>query len=258
MVAATPDDSAGPTRRFGSVARIAGVLAVVITLAVAGRLFGGAIPLVLARVRALGPWAPLGFIVLFAGAAAALVPAWLLTIVGGALFGLWPGVPIVLVAATLGAVVSFVIARYIARDAVARRVARSARFRALDDAVASNGLKIVFLLRLSPVVPYNVLNYALGLTRVRFADVVMGSIGMLPATTIYVYCGVLAGDAAALSGRAAVVRGTGYYVVLMLGLVATVAATALVTRVARQALRSAVPTAADACGNAPEPRSGRV
>ena len=94
------------------------------------------------------------------------------------------------------------------------------------------------MLRLSPAFPFTLLNYALGLTRVRLADYVVASIGMLPGTLLYVYYGKLAGDFAAL-GAGHAERGAGYYAVLVSGLVATVLATTLLTRVASRALREA-------------------
>ena len=93
------------------------------------------------------------------------------------------------------------------------------------------------LLRLSPVFPFNLLNYALGLTRVRFADYLVASIGMLPGTLLYVYYGKVAGDVARLAGSATVPRGAAYYGFVALGLVATVVGTTLVTRTARRALQ---------------------
>jgi uncharacterized membrane protein YdjX (TVP38/TMEM64 family) len=89
------------------------------------------------------------------------------------------------------------------------------------------------------VFPFNLLNYALGLTRVRFVDYLVASIGMLPGTLLYVYYGKVAGDVARLAGGAAVERGAGYYGVLGLGLLATVVVTTLVTRTARRALQQA-------------------
>ena len=121
--------------------------------------------------------------------------------------------------------------------APSRGAAGNARFAAIDRAVGAQGRKIVFLLRLSPVFPFTLLNYALGLTRVRFADYVLASVGMLPGTLLYVYYGKLAGDVAALAGVAPVQKGAGYYAVLILGLVATVLVTIVVTRTARKALR---------------------
>jgi uncharacterized membrane protein YdjX (TVP38/TMEM64 family) len=100
-------------------------------------------------------------------------------------------------------------------------------------------LKIVFLLRLSPVFPFTLLNYALGLTRVKLRDYAFASFGMIPGTLLYVYYGKLAGDFAALGAGHRAERGAGYYAVLVTGLVATALATTLITRIARRALREA-------------------
>jgi uncharacterized membrane protein YdjX (TVP38/TMEM64 family) len=132
------------------------------------------------------------------------------------------------------------VSRHLARRTVERRLAGNQRFAAIDRAVGAQGRKIVFLLRLSPVFPFNLLNYALGLTQVRFVDYLIGSLGMIPGTILYVYYGKLAGDVAALAGGGArVEKGAGYYAVLLLGLVATVAVTTVVTRTARRALKEA-------------------
>ena len=85
----------------------------------------------------------------------------------------------VFAAAVIGSCMAFLIARYAARSAIERRVAQNPRFSAIDAAVADQGLKIVFLMRLSPVFPFNLLNYALGLTRVSFRDYTIASLGML-------------------------------------------------------------------------------
>jgi hypothetical protein len=128
--------------------------------------------------------------------------------------------------------------------------ARDPRFQAIDRAIAADGRRIVFLLGLSPAVPFSLLNYLLGLTRVRFADFVVASVGMLPGTLLYVYTGKLAGDVAAAAGGGGPARGAGYYVVLALGLAATVAVTVVVTRAARRALRAAEGLGAGALGGA--------
>ena len=169
----------------------------------------------------------------------ALIPAFILTLAAGAIFGLSLGVLYVFIAAVLGSAAAFLISRYVARGAIERRLAGNARFAAIDRAVGEQGRKIVFLLRLSPAFPFTLLNYALGLTRVRFADYLIASFGMLPGTLLYVYYGKLAGDVAALAGGAHVEKGFGYYAVLVLGLAATVLVTVLVTRTARKALSDA-------------------
>jgi uncharacterized membrane protein YdjX (TVP38/TMEM64 family) len=113
------------------------------------------------------------------------------------------------------------------------------KFAAIDRAVSEEGLKIVFLLRLTPAVPFNLLNYALGLTRVRFVDYLIASVGMIPGTLLYVYSGKLAGDVTAIASEPALAKGWGYYSLLALGLAATLALTIVVTRIARRALADA-------------------
>ena len=176
------------------------------------------------------------FIAGYVVAAVAFVPGSVLTLAAGAIFGLTKGVVVVFIAAVLGSAAAFLVSRYVARGAIERRLVGNARFAAIDQAVGTQGRKIVFLLRLSPVFPFNLLNYGLGLTKVRFSDFLAASVGMLPGTLLYVYYGKLAGDVATLAGGAAVEKGTGYYAVLILGLVATVVVTTIVTRIARRAL----------------------
>jgi uncharacterized membrane protein YdjX (TVP38/TMEM64 family) len=231
------------TSRRLPLGRVLLVLAIVATLAVAGRRAASLVPAFTAWVDGLGPWGPVAFVVGYALATVALVPGSLLTLAAGALFGLAKGTVLVLVAATLGASVAFLIARYLARGFVERRLQHDARFAAIDRAIGEEGRKIVLLLRLSPLFPFNLLNYALGLTRVRFADYLVASVGMLPGTLLYVYYGKVAGDVARVAGTAAVHRDTEYYVVMGLGmglgLAATAVVTALVARTAGRALREA-------------------
>ncbi len=219
------------------VVRIAVVIVAVGALIVLGREAGAYLPRFTAWVDSLGLWGPLAFIVVYAAAVVAFVPGSVLTLAAGAIFGLLEGTIYVLLAATLGASAAFLIARHLARSAIQRRLERNPRFSAIDRAVGVEGRKIVFLLRLSPAFPFNLLNYALGLTQIRFVDYFVACLGMLPGTLLYVYYGKLAGDVAALAGGAPVERGVGYYVVLVLGLAATVAVTMMVTRTARRALK---------------------
>ena len=148
------------------------------------------------------------------------------------------GLAYAFIAATIGATVAFLVSRYIVRRAIEDRIQDNERFAAIDRAIGREGLKIVLLLRLSPIFPFNLLNYVLGLTSVRFSDYVIASLGMLPGTLLYVYYGKIAGAAAMFAGGASV-RGPAYYAILCLGLVATIAVTTLVTRTARQALQKA-------------------
>ncbi len=213
------------------------VLLALAVLVVLGRQIGAYVPQFAVWVRGLGVWGPLMFTLGYIVATVAFVPGVLLTLAAGAIWGIFPGVPYVFIAAVLGASAAFLVARYVARAAIERRLTGNVRFAAIDRAVGVQGRKFVFLLRLSPVFPFNLLNYALGLTSIRFVDYVIASLGMLPGTFLYVYYGKLVGDLAALAGDAAIEKGTGYYVVLIAGLLATVVVTTLVTRTARNALR---------------------
>jgi uncharacterized membrane protein YdjX (TVP38/TMEM64 family) len=211
-----------------------------VVLAIAGRSAIELIPRFADWVAHNGMAGVLLFVLGYIAATVAFVPGSLLTIAAGAIFGLAKGTALVFVAATLGASAAFLVSRYLARPLVERRLAGNDRFVAIDRAVGQEGRKIVFLLRLSPVFPFNLLNYALGLTKVRFRDYVLASAGMLPATLLYVYYGKILGDVARVASGTPIPRGPEYYVLLGIGLAATIAVTALVTRTARRALRDAI------------------
>jgi len=210
-----------------------------VVLLLLGRQAGAAIPRFAQWVEGLGAAGPVVFIAGYALAVVAFVPASLLTLAAGAIFGLGAGVVYVFTAAFAGSCLAFLVSRYVARSAVEQRIRGHAAFAAIDRAVAEQGRKIVFLLRLSPAFPFTLLNYALGLTRVKFSDYAVAGAGMLPGTFLFVYYGKLAGDVAALAGGAPVEKGPAYYGVLVLGLVATIAVTTVVTRIARRSLREA-------------------
>jgi uncharacterized membrane protein YdjX (TVP38/TMEM64 family) len=236
----TSDAAAGAASlRALPVARIALGLVALLGLVWLGRAAGGYVPRFAEWVEGLGPWGPAAFVAGYAVAVVAFVPGSLLTLASGAIFGLWEGTILVLAGATLGSTAAFLLSRTVARKAVAQRVEGDRRFAAIDRAIEEQGSRIVFLLRLSPAFPFNLLNYALGLTRVRLADYVVASLGMLPGTVLYVYSGKVAGELAALGGGSAVSHGAGYYAVVGLGFAATVIVTILITRVARRALDQA-------------------
>ena len=231
---------AAPARRTGlPCGRILAGVAVLAGLVVLGRRAGAYLPAFKAWVESFGAWGPVVFIAGYAVAVVACAPAAALTLVAGAVFGLGSGVLYAFCAAVLGSVLAFLVSRHLARAAIERRLARNPRFGAIDRAVAAEGWKIVFLLRLSPAFPFVLLNYAFGLTRIRFVDYVLASPGMLPGTFLYVYYGKLGGDVAALAGGMAPERGAADHALLGLGLVATIVVTIIVTRVARRALREA-------------------
>ena len=183
-------------------------------------------------VGQLGPWGPLIFIGLYIVATVLFIPGSALTLGAGALFGVAWGSLYVSVGSTLGATAAFLVGRYVARNAIAKKIEGNERFAAIDKAVANEGWKIVGLTRLSPVFPFALLNYGFGLTRVKLGDYMLASwIGMMPGTVMYVYLGSLA--KAATGER---VRTTGEWALYGVGLLATVAVTIFVTRIAKQAL----------------------
>ncbi len=176
--------------------------AVLAGLFLAGRQAGAYVPRFAQWVEGLGVWGPVVFILGYAVAAVAFIPGSLLTLAAGAIFGLVKGTIYTLIGATLGAAAAFLVARYLARGAIERRIAGNAKFAAIDKAVGREGFKIVALLRLSPIFPFNLLNYSLGLTKVSFLQYFAASIAMLPGTLLYVYYGKAAGSLAAVAGGA--------------------------------------------------------
>jgi uncharacterized membrane protein YdjX (TVP38/TMEM64 family) len=222
------------------LARVLLALAALTVLIVVGRRLGTYIPDFASWVDSLGLLGPLVFMAGYALATVAFIPGSLLTLAAGAIFGLVEGTLYVFVGATIGSAGAFLISRYMARNTIERRLEDRPRFAAIDQAVAREGRRIVFLLRLSPVFPYNLLNYALGLTSVKFRDYVIASIGMLPGTFLYVYYGKALGSLAAVAGGMEAEKGLGYWSFLAAGLVATLAVTTYVTRIASRALSEEV------------------
>ncbi len=193
----------------------------------------------LRQIAEFGRWAPVLFIAAYVVASIVLAPAFLLTFSAGAIFGLWRGTLFVFIGAVLGSSAVFALAAPLARSRILRWVDRDPRIAAARLAVVDRSAWIMFLLRLSPLVPYNLLNYALALSGVRYRDFLLASIGMIPAIVMYVYYGKVVGDVALLAAGVAPARGTEYYALLGIGLVATVAATTLITRSARKAIEEA-------------------
>jgi uncharacterized membrane protein YdjX (TVP38/TMEM64 family) len=185
-------------------------------------------------------WGPVVFAAVYA-LTCLVLPGSLITLAAGSLFGVVVGTVVVSAASVTGASLAFWLGRTLARSLIEKRLAGNPRFRALDQAVAVGGFKIVLLTRLSPLFPFTLLNYAFGLTKVRFRDYVLASwIGMLPGTVMYVYLGSTVKELADVA-TGNVEGGSARLVLFFVGLAATVAVTVYVTRLARRALRQAVP-----------------
>jgi len=197
----------------------------------------------LMRIEDLGWWGPVAFVATYNLATVLFVPGSVLTVGGGAIFGLWWGSVYVFAASTLGAVFAFAIGRYLCRDRVVKYMESHPKFKALDRAVSQQGLKIVFLTRLCPLFPFNLLNYALGITQVSLKDYVLGSFGMIPGTIMYVYSGSLVGEVAAIGRETVYVSPQDSAVKWLINIIsfsATVAVTVYITRIARKALDESI------------------
>lgn len=235
--AATPEMAPAAPRGGAKKAALLALLAV--GLAVAFRFLPVAdwLSAFLEYVRSWGVWGPVLLGAVYIVATVFMAPGLLLTLGAGYLFGVVVGVVTVSIASVTGAAAAFLIGRYTARDFVQGLAANNPRFAAIDAAVANSGWRIVLLTRLSPLFPFNVINYLYGATRVSLGEYVLASwIGMLPGTVLYVYLGHAAGNLTdLLAGK--LESGPAGQAAFYLGLVATAAVTVIVTRIAGRALK---------------------
>lgn len=193
-------------------------------------------------IKDLGAIGVLVYMVVYNLATIFFIPGSLLTLGGGAIYGVFWGSVYVFLAATIGATLAFLIGRYAARNWIEHQIEGNNKFQAIETAIAKEGLKVVLLTRLSPIFPFNLLNYALGVTRVSLKDYVLGSVGMIPGTVLYVYIGSLAGDIARIGSQTTLSpqAQAAQWVIRIVGFVATVAVTLYITRLARTALAQSV------------------
>jgi len=220
--------------RLGSLALILVSLVLLARLLPVDRL----VTLLSSTVDDLGMWGPVAFAGTYILAAVLFVPGSSLTLAAGVAFGLAVGTIVVSVASTVAAAISFLIGRHVARDAVRRRAAGHSRFAAIDRAIGQQGWKIIALLRLSPAVPFSLGNYLFGITSIRFWPYVLASwLAMLPGTFMYVYLGY-AGRAGLAAASGSGSRSPAQWIMLIVGLAATVAVTLYVTRLARRAVQA--------------------
>ena len=188
----------------------------------------------------LGTVGAIAFILLYIIATVAFLPGSILTLGAGVVFGLVLGSFYVFIGATLGATAAFLVGRYLARGWVAQKIEGNQKFRVIDQVVGREGLKIVLLTRLSPIFPFNLLNYAYGVTGVSLKDYFIGSVGMIPGTIMYVYLGSLAGSLATIGTESQPGNVTVQWAIRIIGFIATVAVTLYVTKIARKALEEKV------------------
>ena len=222
-------------RIAGAAVLVAAVVAGLAVLPVKDYLAG-----FLERIESVGLWGPVLLAAVYVVACVLFVPGSILTLGAGFLFGVVWGTIAVSVGSVLGATAAFLVGRTLLREWIEGRIASYPRFQAIDRAVGEQGFKIVLLVRLSPIFPFNLLNYAFGLTKVRLWQYVLASwIGMLPATVMFVYMGSALKSLADVAAGGAE-GGTPQTVFFVAGLAMTVVATVVITRVARRALNEAV------------------
>ena len=191
-------------------------------------------------IDGLGAVGAIAFMIVYIVATVAFIPGSVLTLGAGVVFGVVLGSIYVFIGATIGATGAFLVGRYLARGWISQKIAGNEKFAAIDNAVGREGLKIVLLTRLSPVFPFNLLNYALGITGVSLKDYVIGSVGMIPGTIMYVYLGSLAGNIATIGSAEQPTNPAITWAIRIIGFIATVAVTVYVTKVARKALDESI------------------
>ncbi len=192
----------------------------------------------LARLNERHPVAvPVAYVAAVTVATVALFPGWISMMLGGLLFGLLPGLPFALLGITAGAFGAFLAGRALGRTWVEQRMGDSLKLQALDEAVNTQSFYIVLLTRFAIVLPFNLLNYAFGLTRVSAVTYVAATaLGMLPAVLLYVYLGTLADDFGAII--AGDVRpASGAYWIAVVAIAAIAMVIWIVQRAARRALQ---------------------
>lgn len=182
-------------------------------------------------VDGLGPWGYVIYGLIYIGATIVLAPGAPLTIAAGLIFGGW-GIPLVIVSATIGACLAFLIARHLARDRVKKAIYSRPKFKAVSDVVGEDGWKIVGLMRLSPAVPFNLQNYFFGVTDVKFWHYALATFfGIMPGSALYTYLGVIGGEAG--GGSSSTLK----WVFLGAGLDATIIVTVFVSKKANEKLK---------------------
>jgi uncharacterized membrane protein YdjX (TVP38/TMEM64 family) len=196
------------------------------------------VPVVL-RITHLGPWAPVLFVLIYIIAALTLAPAFFLTVAAGAMFGVLQGSLLVFIGATLGASAVYALASPMANARWMQRVTRNPRVAAVRAAIVGEGAWVMFLLRLSPLIPFTPLNYALALSGVRYRDFMIALLGMIPAIFMYTYYGKVVGDVAALAAGVSAPRGPEYYGFLALGVLAILVSAGLIMKATRASMAKA-------------------
>ena len=187
------------------------------------------VPNIIEKTASSGPVGYLGFILIYIVSTVMMLPGSPLTFTAGALFGFWKGLILVSLSSTLGATCAFMVSRYLMRKSIEKRVLKNKKFQSIDNEINEQGWKIVILARLSPIIPFFLLNYALGITKIRFIHFIFASwIGMIPGTIVYVLMGTMGG--AFINGK----KSSFEWVLLGIGLIATILVTLLISKIIKK------------------------
>jgi len=177
------------------------------------------------------------FAIAYIAACVLFMPGFILTLGAGFAYGVIKGTLLVSISSILGASAAFLTGRYFARGWIEKKIEGNIKFKSIDSAVEKEGFKIVFLTRLSPLFPFNLLNYAYGITKVKLSHYFFASwIGMLPATVMYVYLGSLLTNISQIS--AGKVHNPFEQIFYFTGLLVTVFVTIFVTKIAKKSLQT--------------------
>ena len=177
------------------------------------------------------------FIGFYIGSCLLFVPGSVLSLGAGAIYGFWGGIVLVLVCNGVGAFISLVITRYLLKNWAAKYFARSSKMQALQTAVEKEGWKIVSLTHLSPIMPFSLINYAYGLTNISVGEFLLATeIGSIPSACVYVYLGSFLGNLAKIGPEIRKHNGL-EWLLQALGLIATIAVTIYISRLASQTLK---------------------
>ncbi|WP_242412019.1 TVP38/TMEM64 family protein [Cyanobacterium sp. IPPAS B-1200] len=195
----------------------------------------------LTGIKEMGFWGFILFIAIYNIATLLFIPGSLLTMKGGCLYGVIWGTIYVSIAAILGAIFAFLLGRYFCRDWVLKKLDQYPKIKAIEKAIAQEGWKIVFLMRLSPLFPFNLLNYLLGVTKISFRDYLIGSLGIFPGVFAYVYLGSFAVDLSSVDQSYYSGNNDNHIMSLILriiGLLATLLLTIYLNKLAKKALKN--------------------
>lgn len=188
-------------------------------------------------VRGHGVLGVLLFIGAYALATVCFLPGLIFTIAAGLVYGALGGTAVASMGATIGAALAFLVGRYLFRQRIEKFAARNKRFKAVDQAIGKRGWKIIALLRLSPLIPFNLSNYFYGVTAIPFWPYLLASwAGMLPGTFLYAYLGAI-GQAGLEGGKSS--HSSWQWVSLGVGLIATVVVSIVIGRISKNALAKA-------------------